>query len=389
MPTKPRLRKFDEDELPDFLEDSPFLPVWDHDEPRRSSRPKTAGIAQVLKSKPARLSYGLVILLFVLSWLHSVHFYDRLTGPSCYFRDPVVPDASYRNSPDLDWTQYAYALYATDVEYLCNAVTIFDTLERYGNKADRLLLYADTLGVSGEDSREGKLLSKARDELGVNLQPVKVLHEETAAYSGPNWADSYTKLLAFNQTQYSRLIVMDSDSMLLGPIDELFFVPPATAVMPRAYWVNRPLMSSHIMVLTPSADAFHDVQQTIDRKAGYGFYDMEVMNYLFGRTCQVMPHAPYALLTGEFRRMDHAAFLESGSGSGKHGWDPDVVLLQAKVVHFSDHPLPKPWLLTDEEIKAAKPDCSFFAEVGEECAAQEIWMELYMAFRYKRASACS
>lgn len=181
MPTKPRLRKFDEDELPDFLEDSPFLPVWDHDEPRRSSRPKTAGIAQVLKSKPARLSYGLVILLFVLSWLHSVHFYDRLTGPSCYFRDPVVPDASYRNSPDLDWTQYAYALYATDVEYLCNAVTIFDTLERYGNKADRLLLYADTLGVSGEDSREGKLLSKARDELGVNLQPVKVLHEETAA----------------------------------------------------------------------------------------------------------------------------------------------------------------------------------------------------------------
>lgn len=215
--------------------------------------------------------------------------------------------------------------------------------------------------------------------------PHKVLMNHQKLDSGPNWADSYTKLLAFNQTQYSRLIVMDSDSMLLGPIDELFFVPSATAVMPRAYWVNRPLMSSHIMVLTPSADAFHDVQQTIDRKAGYGFYDMEVMNYLFGRTCQVLPREPYALLTGEFRRRDHAAFLESGSGSGKHGWDPDAVLLQAKVVHFSDHPLPKPWLATDEEIMAAKPDCWFFAEVGEECAAQEIWMELYKAFRYKRA----
>lgn len=203
--------------------------------------------------------------------------------------------------------------------------------------------------------------------------------------SGPNWADSYTKLLAFNQTQYSRLIVMDSDSLLLDSIDELFFVPPATAVMPRAYWVNTPHMSSHIMVLTPSTDAFHDVQRTIDRKAGYGFYDMEVMNHVFGRNCQVMPCEPYALLTGELRRGDHAAFLESGSGHSEHGWDHDVVLNEAKLVHFSDHPLPKPWLATDEEIMAAKPDCSFFAELGKECRAQDIWMDFYKTFRNKRA----
>lgn len=180
MPTKLGLRKADEDVLPDFLEDSPFLPVWNDDGPRRAARPKPASIAQVLRSKPARLAYCLVLLLLSLSWLRSVHLYERLTGPSCYFRDPVVPDVSYWKSTDLDWTRYAYALYATDVEYLCNAVMIFDSLELYGSRADRLLLYADTLDVSDEGAREGRLLAKARDELGVKLQAVKVLHEESA-----------------------------------------------------------------------------------------------------------------------------------------------------------------------------------------------------------------
>lgn len=199
--------------------------------------------------------------------------------------------------------------------------------------------------------------------------------------SGPNWADSYTKLLAFKQTQYSRLIAIDSDSLLLGSLDELFFVPPATAVMPRAYWLKTPTMSSHIMVLTPSMDAFQRVEDIIERRAGKDFYDMEIMNALFGGTCEVIPHEPYALLTGEFRSNDHAGFLRSQSG---RVWNPRDVLKQAKMVHFSDNPLPKPWVATDEKIFAAKPDCSFHAEQGEECREQQIWLDLYKRFREKR-----
>lgn len=199
--------------------------------------------------------------------------------------------------------------------------------------------------------------------------------------SGPNWADSYTKLLAFKQTQYSRLIAIDSDSVLLGSLDELFFVPPAAAVMPRAYWLSKPTMSSHIMVLTPSMDAFRRVEDIFERRSGKDFYDMEIMNALFGGTCEVIPHEPYALLTGEFRRVDHAGFLRSQSGQV---WNPRDVLKQAKLVHFSDNPLPKPWIATDEKIYKAKPDCSFHAEQGEECREQQIWLDLYKRFREKR-----
>lgn len=199
--------------------------------------------------------------------------------------------------------------------------------------------------------------------------------------SGPNWADSYTKLQAFKQTQYDRLISIDSDSLLLGSLDELFFVPPAAAVMPRAYWLSTPTMSSHIMVLTPSTDAFQRVEDIMKRRAGKGFYDMEIMNALFGGTCEVIPHEPYALLSGEFRSADHANFFNSKSG---RVWNPRDVLKQAKMVHFSDSPLPKPWVATDEKIFAAKPDCSFDAEQGEECRGQQIWLDIYKRFREKR-----
>lgn len=180
MSGKRKSRKLDEEDLPDFLENSPFLPVWNESAARQAAAPRAARTTDLLRSKPARLAYGVLLLIFILLWLRSVHVYDRLTGPSCYFRTPVTPNDNWR-ATTRDWSKYAYSLYATDAEYLCNAVMIFDDLHQYGSKAERLLLYADTMDANNGDSREGRLLAKARDELGVKLQPVKVLHQESAA----------------------------------------------------------------------------------------------------------------------------------------------------------------------------------------------------------------
>lgn len=180
MPGRYGKGKVDEDALPDFLEDSPFLPVWNETEFKKAAGPKAVSTGQLLRSKPARLTYGVLLFILMVTWLRCAHVYERLTGPSCYFQNPVAPNDHWR-STTRDWKKYAYSLYATDAEYLCNAVMIFDDLRQYGSKAERLLLYADTLDVENSESREGRLLAKARDELGVKLQPVKVWHEESAA----------------------------------------------------------------------------------------------------------------------------------------------------------------------------------------------------------------
>ncbi len=178
-------------DLPDFLHNSPFLPIGDdfaESYPKHVARPKPT-LRQLLKSKPTRIAIAIIIgffgFLFLRSRFRNMHVLSRLTGPSCYFSEPQVPDESYL-SQDVDWSQYAYALYATNTEYLCNAIMLFETLQRLGSQADRLLMYPNTYSLQDTSgSAETRLLLKARDEYKVHLAPIEIQHENTAYCTSP------------------------------------------------------------------------------------------------------------------------------------------------------------------------------------------------------------
>lgn len=208
------------------------------------------------------------------------------------------------------------------------------------------------------------------------------------------WADSFTKLLAFNQTQYRRVLSIDSDSLLLQHMDELFLLPPSPVAMPRAYWLlpDEEVLSSQLVLLEPSDAEFARVMAAVDA-APADDYDMEIVNRLYRDSAMVLPHRPYDLLTGEFRGGDHARYLGGGSdGDGDDGrrWDPAAVYSEAKLVHFSDWPLPKPWLKTPEaQRRELEPEC--VARIGQDgkdedddCTARLIWNSFYAEFKKKR-----
>ena len=192
------------------------------------------------------------------------------------------------------------------------------------------------------------------------------------------WADSFTKLLAFNQTQYDRVLSIDSDILLLQNLDELFLLPPVPVAMPRAYWLwpDDQKLSSQVNLIQPSEVEFSRVMDKIAEAEGKD-YDMEIMNYLYRDSALVLPHRPYDLLTGEFTAKDHKYYL----GSDTEEWDPLAVYNEAKLVHFSDWPVPKPWLATPESLQQAKqPDCVSTPD-GEDCTARELWNGFYSDFR--------
>jgi hypothetical protein len=112
-------------------------------------------------------------------------------------------------------------------------------------------------------------------------------------------------------------------------------------------------------------------------------YDMELLNDRFGDSALVLPHRPYALLSGEFRRHDHTAYL----GDPDEQWDADKALKEAKLVHFSDWPLPKPWIMWPYEgLKEMQPDCGGSHEGT--CRERVIWKHLYEDFRERRKDIC-
>ncbi|KAI4226305.1 MAG: hypothetical protein LQ349_006902 [Xanthoria aureola] len=185
---------------------------------------------------------------------------------------------------------------------------LFERLHRLGSRAERLLMYPSRFEVSGNktdgQSWESALLRKARDEYNVILKPIEVLQRNG---QDGTWAESYTKLLAFNQTQYARVLQLDSDSTLL-----------------------------QLLLIQPSNFEFARISKAIDA-AGSKEYDMEIMNKLYKDSALILPHRPYTMLTTEYRYKDHTDYM----GNEEEPFDPERVLKECKFLHFSDWPMPK------------------------------------------------
>ncbi|AEO64730.1 glycosyltransferase family 8 protein [Thermothielavioides terrestris NRRL 8126] len=305
---------------------------------------------------------------------------------------PAPPSPSWPEGPALagsvDWSRFAYTQYVTDLHYLCNSVMLFERLHHLGSRAGRVMMYPshmfDPTAADGGTSVEARLLRKARDEYNVRLVPIQVQRRDGG---DKTWAESYTKLLAFNQTQYDRVLSLDSDSVVLQHMDELFLLPPCPMAMPRAYWLypEKKVLSSQVMLLQPSEAEFARVMDKINAAADDD-YDMEIVNQLYGDSAMVLPHRPYDLLTGEFRHDpdEHAAYL----GSEREKWDPVAAFNEAKFLHFSDWPLPKPWLVSEAQRLANQPKCHQRDGGVESCAEREIWNGIYADFAERRKRVC-
>ncbi|KAK9312651.1 nucleotide-diphospho-sugar transferase, partial [Lipomyces starkeyi] len=184
---------------------------------------------------------------------------------------------------------------------------LFEILHRLGSKAHRLMMYPSSFTVDGASTEESRLLRQARDKYGVKLVPIEIQRRET---SDVTWAEGFTKLLAFNQTQYDRVLILDSDSTVLQTMDELFLAPSAPVAMPRAYWLNfnDRILSAQLILIEPSESEFNLVMNAMNA-AKLNDYDMEIVNNIYKDSCLVLPHRRYNLLTGEFRSDKHSDYL--------------------------------------------------------------------------------
>lgn len=161
-------------------------------------------------------------------------------------------------------------------------------------------------------------------------------------------------------------------------MDELFSLPDTPVAMPRAYWLDNTL-SSQFIVIQPSKHEFSRIQEAFASRTDSDF-DMEIVNNLYADSCLILPHRRYNLLTGEFRGKDHHRYL----GSKTEKWDPKAILKEAKFLHFSDWPFPKPWLVPDESLRIeVQPACHGDGD-NRDCSDREVWNGIYREFTERR-----
>jgi hypothetical protein len=127
-----------------------------------------------------------------------------------------------------------------------------------------------------------------------------------------------------------------------------------------------------------------------DHKAGD--FDMDILNNLYGASSTIIPHRRYDLLSAEFinghrpgdaeKEAPHQSYL----GSPDEKWNGREILKEAKFVHFSDWPMPKPWLEPSEEsLEKYQPKCSNDSLTGDlDCSDRDIWLDLRRDFSNRR-----
>lgn len=139
----------------------------------------------------------------------------------------------------IDWSQYAYVNYATDANYLCNTLIMFESLRDLGSKAQQLLLIPNHL-LEAETNPDHEQVKKMLMQLHVGGKTqvmVKYINSIKKPSDTTQWSQSLTKLLVFNQTEYKRVIFLDNDAVLNDNLDELFFIPDYIKfAAPISYW---------------------------------------------------------------------------------------------------------------------------------------------------------
>lgn len=322
------------------------------------------------------------ILLFY--YIHRVHIPPEIVSPPQY--------TANINDPAINWKRVAHVQYVISPEDLCKAVMLFSQLKEVSSLATRVLMYPSDWRLNANTNSDAKsngthiarVLRYAAEEFSVLLNPTDTLREDS---SQTIWKQPYSKLLAYNLTQYDRIIVLGTESIVLNSMDELFFLQPTPLAMPYVYW-SQPAgwrFSNQIMVIEPSSTDFSKIEKTI-KKAKPDETDMDIFYKLYNDTLTRLPQRPYHILSEEFRLRDkeHSRYF----GTSNEKWDSREILRQTKLVHFFDPPIEEPWIVSKTTLKKYTPRCLPTSYRRFNCGNRDAWFKLYNDYENRRKNVC-
>lgn len=167
---------------------------------------------------------------------------------------------------------------------------------------------------------------------GWQLHDVEPIANPATALLMPRFGNVFTKLRAWGLTDYTKVVVLDADTVVLQNIDELFERPSLSAapdfLLPDHF-------NSGVMVLDPDRAALEDLLTQLPVLGSYDGGDQGFLNEVFDWYAMSPAHRlPAAYNTPQFIYQYISA----------HGILRDRLCDGIKVVHFT---VQKPWLDAD------------------------------------------
>lgn len=194
---------------------------------------------------------------------------------SCNLALPLWPEeeeeeeeARMKQQPANDDEEaYAYATVLHSSEaYVCGAITLAQSLLQSGTKRDLVLLLDSSISTPKREA-----LVRA----GWKIHPIKRIRNPKAENNSYN-EYNYSKFRLWQLTQYSKLVFVDADIIVLKNLDHLFRFPEMSAA-----GNDGSLFNSGVMVIEPSNCTFRALMKARERVISYNGGDQGFLNEMF------------------------------------------------------------------------------------------------------------
>jgi len=172
------------------------------------------------------------------------------------------------NPTPTSGARFACATLVTTDNYLPGAVVLGESLRRSGWKHDKLALV--TSGVSAPvRERMGKFWDRV-----VEIEPIE--NPFAKANQGYDYFDTmFCKYRIWQLTDYERVVYLDSDTLVLGSLDDLL-TRPSFAAAPCIWPPDR--LNAGVLVIEPSEATFGDLTSRFGELTSYDGSDQGFLN---------------------------------------------------------------------------------------------------------------
>lgn len=209
----------------------------------------------------------------------------------------VIPSSRERILPDFSQSPFAYVFYATQPDYACSVLVNIDRLQNLFHTSHRIIVLVRPALATSYLTAFTRLNATV-----IPYNPPELAEEQIGYYH-----DVLLKLVAFRLHHYipllKRVLVLDSDQLILQSLDHVFDLPPVDVAAPRAYWGQDGTGFTSTFLLVTLSDRVWDRMAQEIETIGQNVFDMDLANDMFKQTVLMLP-GDYATLNSHWETND-------------------------------------------------------------------------------------
>lgn len=249
----------------------------------------------------------------------------------------------------------AYVFYATQDIYACSAAVNIFRLKNIFKTEHRIFVI-----VSSDVSPDYLTVLNAIGATIYMETPPPLAEGSISYYQG-----CFLKLLAFKiyeqDTSLRRVLVLDSDQLIVRNVDGIFQMPSAELAAPSAYWLGNTDVATTCMLIELSSGLWERVQEAFTSILP-DEYDMDIINRIFQKEIYQLPGS-YVTLNSHWEDRNvpiwlkanySSAFPSDSSAQPASDNDLEELYRQTDILHFTA--VGKPWMWDVATVKSMRPD---------------------------------